>query len=90
MCLCGHKHTYANSKYLRDDSTLTMEPIVYDPTYNPETGTYPDWYNALPEREKMCVRLSNDTTQHYVRYIMNQATGYKLVSNKESPAKNIP
>jgi hypothetical protein len=38
----------------------------------------------------MCVRLSNDNTQHYVRYVMNQATGYKLASNKELPAKNIP
>ena len=90
MCLCGHKHTYANSRYIKDDKTLTMEPIVYDPNYDPNTSTYPDWYNALPEREKMCVRLSNNTAQNYVRYIMNQATGYKLSSNKELPAQNIP
>ena len=90
LVLCGHKHTYTNSRYIKDDRTLTMEPIVYDPVYDPDTNTYPDWYNALPDREKMCVRLSNDNTQHYVRYVMNQATGYKLSSNKELPAKNIP
>jgi hypothetical protein len=90
LALCGHKHTYANSRYIKDDPELTMEPIVYDPTYDPNTSTYPDWYNALPEREKMCVRLSNDSTQNYVRYVMCQATGYKLTSNKELPAKNIP
>lgn len=90
LCLCGHKHTYANSRYIKDDASLTMEPIVYDPDYDPDTSTYPAWYNALPEREKMCVRLSNDNTQNYVRYVMNQATGYKLSSNKELPAQNIP
>ena len=91
MVLCGHKHTYANSRYIYDDKNLTMEPIVYDPDYDPDTNTYPAWYNALPEREKMCVRLSNDTTsRNYVRYVMGQATGYKLSSNKELPAQNTP
>ena len=91
MVLCGHKHTYANSRYIYDDKNLTMEPIVYDPDYDPDEGIYPAWYNALPEREKMCVRLSNDTTsRNYVRYVMGQATGYKLSSNKELPAQNTP
>jgi hypothetical protein len=42
LVLCGHKHTYTNSRYIKDDRTLTMEPIVYDPAYDPGTNTYPD------------------------------------------------
>ncbi len=84
LCLCGHKHTYANSRYIREDPEKTMEPIVYDPSEQPS------WYLSLPEREKQCVQISTDAEQNYVRYVMCQATGYKLTSNKELPAKNIP
>lgn len=84
LCLCGHKHTYANSRYIREDPEKTMEPIVYDPSEQPS------WYLSLPEREKQCVQISTDAGQNYVRYVMCQATGYKLTSNKELPAKNIP
>lgn len=93
LCMGGHKHTYANSRLIREDSSKTMEPIVYDSTYIPDTGsgaTYPSWYTALGDREKLCVQLSNNATQNYVKYVMCQATGYKLVSNKELPAINIP
>lgn len=84
LCLCGHKHTFSNSRYIRENPNRTMEPIVYDTTLSP------DWYAALPERERQCVQISADSHQNYVRYVMCQATGYKLVSNKELPAKNIP
>lgn len=84
LCLCGHKHTYSNSRYIRDDVTKTMEPIVYDPLATPT------WYTALPAREKQCVQISTDASLNYVKYAMCQATGYKLISNKELPAKNIP
>lgn len=84
LCLCGHKHTFSNSRYIRENPDRTMEPIVYDTTLSP------DWYAALPERERQCVQISADSHQNYVRYVMCQATGYKLVSNKELPAKNIP
>lgn len=90
LCLCGHKHTYSNSRYLKDDKDMTMAPIVYDPEYNPDTDTYPQWYKDLPEREKLCVRLSNDPSEGFVKYVMMQATGSKLISNKELPAQNIP
>ena len=39
--------------------------------------------------QKLC-QISTDNSQHYVKYVMSQAGGYKLVSNKELPAKNIP
>ena len=90
LCMCGHKHTYSNSRYLREDPLLTMEPIVYDSVYDPNTSTYPTWYTALPAREKNCVQLSNNNTLNFVKYVMCQATGFKLTSNKELPAKNIP
>jgi hypothetical protein len=41
MCLCGHKHTYAETRLLRDNPDATMEPIVYDPTYDPVNNIYP-------------------------------------------------
>lgn len=84
LCLCGHKHTYSNSRYIKENPEKTMEPIVYDPDAEPL------WYQQLPEREKQCVTLSQDAGQHYIRYVMCQATGFKLTSNKELPAQNIP
>lgn len=90
MCLCGHKHTFSNSRYLKDDRNMSMAPIVYDPEYDPDTNTYPEWYRNLPEREKLCVRLSNNPSEGFVKYVMMQATGSKLISNKELPAQNIP
>ena len=42
--MCGHKHTYSNSRYIREDVTQTMKPIVYDANYIPDSGsgaTYP-------------------------------------------------
>lgn len=84
LCLCGHKHTYCNSRYIREDISKTMEPIVFDTTLTPP------WYMALPDREKQCVQISTDRTLNYVKYVMTQATGFKLSSNKELPAKNIP
>ena len=85
LCLCGHKHTYSNSRYIRDNVSSTMAPTIYEPEL-----TLAGWYTALPEREKMLCQLSSDNSVNYVRYVMSQATGFKLVSNKELPAKNIP
>ena len=45
LCMCGHKHTFSNTRLIREDITKTMEPIVYDSAYIPDTGsgaTYPD------------------------------------------------
>ena len=85
--LCGHKHTFTNSRYLRESTVAdeTMKPIIYEPQL-----TAASWYSALPEREKRCCQLSNDPNQWYVKYVMAQAAGYKLASNKEAPAKKIP
>ena len=85
LCLCGHKHTYSNSRYIRDNVSSTMAPTIYEPDL-----TLAGWYTALPEREKMLCQLSSDNSVNYVKYVMSQATGFKLVSNKELPAKNIP
>lgn len=84
LCLCGHKHTYANSRPIHEDAEHTMVPIVYDE--NPS----PDWYTSLPTREQGLCAISTDSSLGFVRYVMCQATGYKLVSNKELPAQNIP
>ena len=47
LCLCGHKHTYANSRYIRENPSRTMEPIVYD------TSLTPSWYTSLPDRDNV-------------------------------------
>ncbi len=84
LCIGGHKHTYTNTRLLREDPNLSMEPIVYD------ASTNPTWYQNLPDREKNLLQLSNDKNLNYVKYVTCQATGYKLISNKELPAQNIP
>ena len=93
LCLCGHKHTYGNTRYLREnidesvEHTLwkTMEPIVYSPELSPS------WYDpGIPLKERQSVQLSDDSSKHYVKYVMSQATGYKLFSNKDVPADNLP
>lgn len=88
LCLCGHKHTYCNSRYLRDDPAKTMEPYIYEPQLEQAP-----WYTAMAKdfyRERACCRLTADKTKNYVRYVMCQATGFKLGSNKELPARAIP
>ena len=93
LCMCGHKHTYSNSRYVREDPVKSMEPIVYDPEYIPDSGsgvTYPAWFQNWKPREKNIIQFSNDNTLNFVRYVMCQATGYKLSSNKELPGQNIP
>lgn len=84
LCLCGHKHTYSNSRLIRENSEDTMKPIVYD------TEETPTWLTSLPEREQGLVKISTDAEQNYIKYVMCQATGFKLISNKELPAQNIP
>ena len=94
LCMCGHKHTFSNSRLLREDPNNTMKPIIYDSTYVPATETtsvvYPTWYTTLNAREQNLCQLSNDSSLNFVKYVMCQATGYKVISNKELPAKNIP
>jgi hypothetical protein len=85
LCLCGHKHTYSNSRLIHDDIEDTMRPFVYEPL-----GEEAEWYKALPDMSKACVRISTNKEKGWVKYAMTQACGYKLVSNKELPAQNIP
>lgn len=95
LCMCGHKHTYANSRYIRE--TEGTDSFVVD-IYDPE-GENAAWYKALAETEKdyrVMVNISDKLTdeegnpRHYVKYVMAQATGYKLTSNKELPGLHLP
>jgi Calcineurin-like phosphoesterase len=94
LCMCGHKHTYSNSRLIHDNASYdeasgkwinTMTPTVYDPA-----GESAEWYTSLPALAKPCVKVSTDKTLKYVKYAMTQACGFKLTSNKELPAWNIP
>ena len=76
LCICGHKHTYANSRLIHENAGATMCPTVYD------TSATPTWYTSLSDRNKTLCTVSTDKTIPYVKYVMCQATGYKLISNK--------
>ena len=88
LCICGHKHTYSESRLLHEDKDHTMAPIIYEPSL-----TAAEWYTTLVNSDSkvsyLC-QLSDSTTIKYVKYVMCQATGYKLISNKELPARDIP
>lgn len=77
LSLCGHKHTYSESYYLHDNPVDRMNPYIYDEGQTLDTDA-----GAIGT-------LSTDTSINYVKYVMCQATGYKLVSNKELPADHI-
>jgi hypothetical protein len=66
ICIGGHKHTYTNSRLIKENTSNSMSPIVYDSTYVPATetttATYPSWYSSLNAREQALVTLSNDAT----------------------------
>lgn len=94
LCMCGHKHTYANSRYIREsepDENGKHHSMVID-VYDPD-GENASWYQALAETEtdyRVLVNVSNDPTKGWVKYVMSQATGYKLTSNKELPGLHLP
>ena len=65
LCICGHKHTYSNSKYIKDNSELRMQPIVFD-----VDGENASWYNNLTDKKPL-VKVSNDLVNNrYVKYVM--------------------
>lgn len=95
LCMCGHKHTFSNSRYIRE--TSGTDSFIVD-IYDPE-GENAAWYKALAETEKdyrimanVSDKLKDDEGNpiHYVKYVMAQATGYKLTSNKELPGLHLP
>lgn len=81
MSICGHKHTYTNSRYICDNPKRRMQPYVYDPA-----GAQASF---ITENNKNFMQVTNDIHRHYVKYVMCQASGYKLTSNKELPGQNI-
>lgn len=78
LSICGHKHTFTSSYYLRDNEEDRMQPYIF------QEGNI-----TLTDDQKVNTQLSEDDTQWYVKYSMCQATGYKTISNKELPANNI-
>ena len=77
-----------------EDLTNTVQPYIYEPGYIEGSG-YPSW--LTDSRARSACKLSgekslsvNGSTAKYVRYVMCQATGYKLASNKEAPSPDIP
>ena len=82
LSLCGHKHTYTRSRPLIDDPENSMMPIIQD--------TDMVYYDGLStEDKKLCqIQIVEKITAPI--YVMSQASGYKLFSNKDIPAPRIP
>lgn len=81
LSICGHKHTYTTSRYIHDNPVDRMKPYVYDKNGNNAT--------FITDNNKVFMQVTNDISKWYVKYTMCQASGYKLVSNKELPYENI-
>lgn len=96
MVFGGHKHTYTLSKPIYDapENYITSENKV-----NPAVDIMADVDDTLSRRPVIQVTRQQDIdpSNNYARYelvdtitaptyVMSQATGYKLVSNKEQPS----
>jgi hypothetical protein len=79
-----------------------MCPLVYDGNEDPEwLKSYKADATRYSENAPLVKHIKKDELtdgkylidgepHNFVRYVMTQACGYKLVSNKELPAKGIP
>lgn len=86
LCIGGHKHTYSLShplkENIKDGIKKTMQPIIQT--------TDPDFESKLTATEKRLCEVEVVSKITAPVYAMLQGTGYKLTSNKELPAPNIP
>ena len=41
VCIAGHKHTYLTTRLVRENTSVTMQPYVYDANYIPAEGSTP-------------------------------------------------
>ena len=91
LVLSGHKHTYSRTYPLLENTT---DEDLSNPgmnTYNLQVNPWSPLFNSN-ETEGTAARdiVVNGETKNGVVYVMCQATGFKLQSNKDIPAPNIP
>lgn len=91
VVLSGHKHTYSRTNPLIEN---TIDERLNDPTINKngyEVNPWEPLMNTTVDSDGYTVTQVNvgEETKKGVIYVMCQATGFKLQSNKDIPAPNI-
>lgn len=89
LSICGHKHTFSTSYYLIDNEDDRMKPYVYAPDYNAEGESHSSDGAILVNPVNSAPPTKDGEPRGFVKYTMCQATGFKVVSNKELPCTNI-
>ncbi|MEG1009140.1 MAG: metallophosphoesterase, partial [Clostridia bacterium] len=104
IVMCGHKHTYSFSNYVRERvTTVKVNTTTGQIDENAPEGSYKEVeiVNSSDAVNPKVIKLSdvlndrenilnsNTDFNKYVIYTMSQATGYKLSSNVDIPATNI-
>ena len=92
LVLSGHKHTYSRTYPLIEN---TIDERLSDSTINVNNYTVNPWeplMNTSVDAQGYTDTsvTVGDETKKGVIYVMSQATGFKLQSNKDIPSPNIP
>lgn len=85
LVISGHKHTYSRTYPLLENTT---DPDLMDTSKNKNNLQLNPWSPLYTETGRQITRGSE--TRNGVVYVMCQATGYKLKSNKDVPVDGIP
>lgn len=90
LVLSGHKHTYSRTHPVIENTTDENLSNPSMNTYNLQVNPWSPLFNST-ETDGIAVRdvVVGDETKKGVVYVMSQATGFKLQSNKDIPAPNI-
>ena len=91
LVLSGHKHTYSRTYPVIENTTDSNLSDTTMNKYNLQVNPWSPLFNST-ETDGVAVREVSvgDATKKGVIYVMSQATGFKLQSNKDVPAPNIP
>lgn len=90
LVLSGHKHTYSRSYPLIEN---TIDPKLSDSGINTNNLQVNPWEPLFNSSEVDGTAITSvqvgEETKKGVIYVMSQATGFKLQSNKDIPSPNI-
>lgn len=85
LVLSGHKHTYSRTYPLIEN---TVDPEIADSSINVNNVQVNPWDPMFTTTGRNIT--AGGSTKKGVVYVMCQATGYKLQSNKDIPVPGIP
>ena len=91
LVLSGHKHTYSRTYPLIENTTDENISNSAINTYNLQVNPWSPLFNSSEVDGSAITEVQvGDETKKGVIYVMCQATGFKLQSNKDIPSPNIP